>query len=94
MSYVQFFGSFSDVEDKYPSVQLWADGEGKVFFDEDDQRNYIEYGDYIVLEGGKHVVSKSEPKEEPKTPTNTGKSEDEETEMRPGQGSATTDDRK
>lgn len=108
MSYVQFNGDFSEVESKYTSLSLWADGDNRVYFEEDGERNYLEVGDYVVLEGSKHVVSSDKP-EEPKAakksaakpaaseptaaPGNSGPN-DETTEMKPGKGSATTDDRK
>jgi hypothetical protein len=104
-SYVQFNGDFSEVESKYTSLSLWADGDHRVYFEEDGERHYLENGDYVVLRGGKHVVETSEPKEdkpkaakkpeaktEPKA--NTSGPDNEETEMRPAEGSATTDDRK
>ena len=113
MSYVQYNGDFEEVESKYRSLTLWADGDNKVYYEEDGVRNYLEVGDYVVLEGSSHVVSKQKPEEakatkkaepkevapkkaaasEPAPAPGNGGPNNETTEMKPGQGSATTDDR-
>src|SRR5690242_13056139 len=101
MSSVQFNGDVSEVEAKYPSLTLWVDGDQKVYFEENGERSYLKNGDWVVLQGNKHVVQSTAPKEEKASkakaeapaPGNSKGPNDETTEMRPGQGSATTDDR-